>query len=370
MRTELQAVWSIVRKDLALAIRRPVVILVTVVPPLILLLVLIMQSVSVGVDPVAVVNDSPGCAASRTMQGIAAGYDGFSTTVTSDAAASADFQDLRVSAVLTIPRGFCQAVATRHPTSIGFRIRNFNDDSAHDLERGVSDVLLRFLGSGAAGHDPVRVSLAEHDINAQDTGFVAFETVGALMLMLFQAGLINAGLAAALEWRSRSIKELLLAPISATGLVVGKVIAGMVVADLTGFLLVAVGVAVGQFPVPGAGSAAAAALIMTLLGFFGSALGVLLGARLRSVEQLNPVTVLISYYLFFVAGGIAALAYLPGWLRLMARFLPSSYGIEALRNSLLYHTTTNLGTDFLATALAGIVMLAIAIPSIRRSLAH
>lgn len=370
MRTSLRAVWSITRKDLSLAVRRPIVIVVTVLPPLILLLVLIMQSVSVGVDPVAVVNDSPGCAASRAMQQIAAGYDGFSTTVTGAPAASADFQNLRVSAVLTIPRGFCAAIADGRHTAIGFQIRNFNADSTNDLERGISDIELEFLATGTAGPDPVHVTVAETNVNGRDTGFVAFEIVGALMLMLFQAGLINAGLAAALEWGSRTIKELLLAPITSGGLVIGKVIAGTLIADVTGLVLTTAAVATGQFPAPTPGSAAEAAAVMTLLGFFGSSLGVALGARLRSVQRLNPVTVLISYYLFFVAGGIAAVAYLPGWLRDLARIMPSSYGIEALRNTLLYHHTTNLTPDLLAVTAAGLVMLAIAILTIRRSLAH
>lgn len=372
MRTTLRAVWSIIRKDLSLAVRRPVVIAVTILPPLILLLVLIMQSVSVGVDPVAVVNDSPGCAASRAMQQIAVGYDGFSTTVTSVAAASADFRDLRVSAVLTIPRGFCAAVADRQHPAVAFQIRNFNDDSTHDLERGISNILLNFLATGTAGRDPVHITVAEDNINGPDIGFVAFEIVGALMLMLmlFQAGLINAGLTAALEWRTRTIKELLLAPITSGDLVIGKIIAGTVIADFTGLLLTVAAVATGQFPAPTPGSAAEAAAVMTLLGFFGSGLGVVLGARLRSVQRLNPVTVLISYYLFFVAGGIAAVAYLPGWLRDLARIMPSSYGIEALRNTLLYHRTANLTPDLLAMTAAGLVMLAMAILTIRRSLAH
>jgi ABC-type transport system involved in multi-copper enzyme maturation permease subunit len=286
------------------------------------------------------------------------------------AAARDDFANLRVAGVLTIPEGFCPALTAGQRPAIGWQVRNFNADSTNDLERGISDVMSRFLASGSAGPDPVKIAIDEHDLHAADAGFVGFQIVAVLVLLLLQAGLINAGLAAAMEWQTRSVKELLLAPVSSLTLVAGKVLAGVIAADVAGWLLVGAAVAAGQIPVPSVPDAGVALAVMTLLGVFGSALGVALGATLRSAERLNPVSAVLSFYLFFLAGGIAAVAYLPGWLRAISHAVPNSYGIHALRGTLLYASMDGISVDLLALALAGLVMLSIAVPAMRRGLAH
>ena len=60
-----RGMWAIVRKDLAVWVRSPVVLAVTVLPTLVMVLVLGLQAVAVGSMPVAVVNrDGGGAAAS------------------------------------------------------------------------------------------------------------------------------------------------------------------------------------------------------------------------------------------------------------------------------------------------------------------
>lgn len=370
MRFQMLAVWTILRKDLSLAVRRPAVSVVTILPALILMVVLIMQAAAVTAEPVAVVNLDPHCAAAGALQRTATRFDGFRTVVEPAAAAGRDYANLGVSAVLTIPHGFCGALASHQRPVVGWQVRNFNADSTNDLERGMADVLTRYASSGAAGPSPAQVTVQEQDLNARDASFVGFQLVAVLVLLLLQAGLINAGLAAAMEWQTRSVKELLLAPVSALALVAGKVLAGVVAADVAGTLLVVAAISTGQVPVPSPPDAAAALGAMTLLGLFGAALGVTLGARLRSAERLNPISAVLSFYLFFLAGGIAAVAYLPDWLRLIARAVPNSYGIDALRGALLYGTTGGLGSDIAVLTAATAVMLALAVPSMRRSLAH
>lgn len=296
--------------------------------------------------------------------------DDFRTVAEGSPVARRDYADLRVAAVLTIPHGFCAALDSHRKAAVDWQVRNFNADATNDLERGIADVLTRYLASGAAGPDPVQVTIAEHDLHAYDANFVGFQLVAVLVLLLLQAGLINAGLAAAMEWQTRSVKELLLAPVSAFTLVAGKVLAGVVAADVAGTLLVVAAVAAQQVPVPSPGDAAAALAVMTLLGLFGAALGITLGARLRSAERLNPVSAVISFYLFFLAGGIAAVAYLPDWLRVIARGVPNSYAIDGLRSALLYRSTQGLAPDLLVLAAGSVIMLAVAVPSMRRGLAH
>lgn len=369
MGTQISAFWAVARKDLALWARRPSIIGVTIFPPLILLLVLVLQAASVTSEPVAIVNQDTGAVAA-TLQNVASHYDGFSSRAESGAAASTDYRDLRVSAVLTIPRGFSAAVAAgRHPDVL-WQVRNFNADSANDLERGIAGVLTQFMATGVAGPDPIHLTASEQDLHASDAGFVGFQLIAVLVMLLMQAGLINAGLAAALEWRTGTVKELILAPVSSATLVAGKVTAGAIAAGIAGIGLFAAARAGGWLPGLTWEDGLLALGVMTLFGTFGSAAGVALAARVRSLEQVNLLSFVVSLYLFFLAGGIAAVQYLPGWLRGVAHVVPNTYAIDALRDTLLYGTASGVGPDVLVLAVASMVMLGIAVPAMRRGLAH
>jgi ABC-2 type transport system permease protein len=249
-------------------------------------------------------------------------------------------------------------------------VRNFNDDSANDLRRALPDVISSFLASGAAGHDPVQIGIQETDIHAHQVSLVAFQMIAVLAVLLLQAGLVNAGLASVREWQTGSVKELLLSPVPPLGVVAGKVAAGVIAADSVGCLAVAVAVAAGIMPLPGTADLALALGAMTLLGLFASALGVAVAARVRIQDRMVPISINLSFYLFFLGGGIVALAYLPGWLRGVARFNPVTYAVDVLRGALLYGATPHAGTDFLVLGLSAAAALALGVPVLRRGLAH
>ena len=369
MGTQITVVWAVARKDLALWLRRPSIIGVTIFPPLILLLVLILQAASVTNEPVAIVDQDSGPAAGA-LRNVADNFDGFNAKDESAAAANADFQALRVSAVLTIPNGFSASLAAGGHPNVLWQVRNFNADSTNDLERGVADVLNQFLATGAGGPNPVHITAAESDLHDQAAGFVGFQLIAVLVMLLMQAGLINAGLAAALEWRTGSVKELILAPVSSSTLVLGKVVAGAIAADVAGALLFVVARLGGWLPGLSWTYGLVALGVMTLFGMFGAAVGVALATRVRGVEQVNLLSFVASLYLFFLTGGIAAVQYLPNWLRGVAHVVPNTYATDALRDTLLYGTLSGTVLDVIVLAVAGLLTVGIAVPAMRRGLAH
>ena len=365
-----RGILAIIAKDLAIWIRSPVVLAVTVLPSLVLVLVLGLEGVAVSSDPVALVNLDPGGAAASALEHIALTYPGFRPRVLDPAAAERALNRLQVAAVLTIPTGFSQALqAGDHPV-LTWQVRNFNDDSANDLRRALPDVVNAFLSSGAAGADPVHIGIRETDIHPQDVGLVAFQMIAVLAVLLLQAGLVNAGLAAVREWETGSVKELLLSPVPALGIVAGKVVAGVLAADIVGALAVAVATGAHLMPLPGPGNIGLALAAMTLLGLFASALGVALAAAIRVQDRLIPISINISFYLFFLGGGIVALAYLPGWLRGVARFIPVTYAVDALRGALLYGGAAHAGRDLLVLGAFAAAALALGLPALRRGMAH
>lgn len=129
------------------------------------------------------------------------------------------------------------------------------------------------------------------------------------------------------------LREVLVAPLSRTGIVLGKVAGGSAVAAGEGLVLLALAPVVG---VP-LGPARLAELVplLLLLAATLSALGILIGLRLRSQEVFQTVMALVVFPLLFLSGIFFPLEATPAWLAVAAKLNPVTYGVDAIRQVLL-----------------------------------
>ncbi len=362
----LRALAAVLRKDLGLFWRTPAVVAVTLLPPVILLLTLLMESAAVGSLPVALVRGGGGAAAARVAQTLRA-YPGFRALPLGGPEAGRAFRRLDVAAVITVPSDFSRTLAAGGRPTVRMQVRNFNADYTDDLMRDLPDALSTFRRAGPAARGVV---VAERDLQRSDPNFLGFQMVAVLVLLLLQAGIVNAGMAAVQEWQSGTVKELLLAPVPAMAVIGGKLLAGVIAADAVGLVLAGLSLAAGFFGALTPSALISSLVAMTLLGAVGSGIGVGLASALRSFERLGPASMLLSFYLFFLAGGIAAVAYLPPWLRDIARLMPNFYGMDALRGLLLYGSSPHLARDLLVLGLWLVLVLAAGPRLLRRSLSR
>src|SRR3989442_15950773 len=91
-------------------------------------------------------------------------------------------------------------------------------------------------------------------------------------------------------------------------------------------------------------------------------LGTLLGVVLRDLRVVTMTALNAAAYLFFLGGGFWTVAFLPHWLQVASRFVPTSYAIEGLRQALFYPDLTGFGHDLLV--LTGSAGLSITLASI------
>ena len=62
-------------------------------------------------------------------------------------------------------------------------------------------------------------------------------------------------------------------------------------------------------------------------------MGVLFGSALRRSTTVALTGVTVASYLFFLGGGFTTIAFLPAWLRTLSRAVPTSYGIDGMRQA-------------------------------------
>jgi ABC-2 type transport system permease protein len=96
-------------------------------------------------------------------------------------------------------------------------------------------------------------------------------------------------------------------------------------------------------------------------------LGILLGVALRDERLVTMTGLNLAAYLFFLGGGFTTVAFLPRWLQIASRFVPTSYAIEGLRQTLFYPELTGVGYDLLVLSGWAVCSLLLAVAVLGRT---
>ena len=165
------------------------------------------------------------------------------------------------------------------------------------------------------------------------------------------------------------LRELLVAPISRGAVVLGKALGGSTVAMLQGAILLVLAPVLGVSLDPLLVVKLLA--LMFLTAFALTSMGILIAARLQSMEAFQMIMNFLIMPMFFLSGAFFPLRDLPAWMSVITRLNPVAYGVDPMRRLLLGSDLApginiggrNLGTpeDVLVLALFSAVMVALAI---------
>jgi ABC-2 type transport system permease protein len=131
------------------------------------------------------------------------------------------------------------------------------------------------------------------------------------------------------------LREMLVAPVSRSAIVIGKCLGGATVATFQGMVILALaGLAhVPYDPV----------LFLTLiaelllLSFTLTAFGVMMAARIKQIQAFMALTQMLVMPLFFLSGALYPLNGLPGWLTVLTRLDPLTYIVDPMRHAVFSH---------------------------------
>jgi len=180
------------------------------------------------------------------------------------------------------------------------------------------------------------------------------------------------------------LREMLVAPVSRSALVIGKCLGGATVATFQGLVILALaGVAHVPYDL---------GLFLTVIGellllsFTLTAFGVMMAARIKQIQAFMALTQMLVMPLFFLSGALYPLNGLPAWLTVLTRLDPLTYIVSPMRHAVFTHlnmpslalrslapgVTWNgwevpIGLSLGIVALMGAVMLGIAIAEFHRT---
>ena len=359
------AAWVIFRKDIRVLLRQPATIAATLVPPIAFLLVNALGAAAVGRSPVALVTLDQGAKGQQVAQ-IIHNADVFRITDATPSQAQSLLNNIDVVAVITIPADFTQRVDAHETAPIDVTVNNLNLDFTNDIRRSVPDAITQYY-QAQGSVSPVKVTMQETDLRHRDVEFFQYNVLPTILLLLMISGLINGGLSTAREWESRTVKELLLAPVSRGAIIAGKVFAGFAITFTLGTLVLLLGDLLGWTQPQGI-YWLSALLTIALVSLLAAGLGVAIGAALRRIQVVIAISINVAIYLFFLAGGIGVLAFEPDWLQNIAAFVPLTYGRHALEQAVFYSASDQFALDMTVLALSALVAISLGTLSMRRGI--
>jgi ABC-type multidrug transport system permease subunit len=361
------ATWVILIKDLQVWLRQPVTIAATFVPPLVFLLVQAVGSVAVGRSPVALVVLDSGPQGAQIAQAIRQA-DVFRLQEVDAVKAQLLLKNIDVVAVVTIPADFSQRLQDHQGANVDVTVNNLNLDFTNDIRRAVPDAITHYyLAQG--NQSPIKITMVEHDLRPRDIALFQYSILPTVVLLLMISGLISGGFTTAREWESSTVKELLLSPAPGGAIIAGKVLASFATSFTLGSLVLLAVYAMGWIYPEGI-YWLNMLLVVGLVALLGASFGVAIGAALRRILPIVAITINLSLYLFFLAGGFGVLAFEPQWLQNIAAFVPLTYGNHALQMALFYNSSDLLGRDVLVLCLSSLAGLVLGTIAVRRGMAN
>jgi ABC-2 type transport system permease protein len=172
------------------------------------------------------------------------------------------------------------------------------------------------------------------------------------MVLLFSS--ISFGIMIIWDRQFGFLKEILVAPISRTSIILGKALGGVTTSMAQALLFLAVCFALG-IPFPGPLKLTLLLAIMVLISVGFVLLGIAFSSRMKDFHGFSLIMNFVVMPVFFLSGAFFPLDRLPAWLKWMTYFDPLTYGVDALRYCLVNTATFPLWISISALALFGAI---------------
>ncbi|RLM67143.1 ABC transporter permease [Halorubrum sp. Atlit-26R] len=208
-------------------------------------------------------------------------------------------------------------------------------------------LFLVFLGTGFSGATIPGLPEGVDYLQFLVPGIVGFA-------MLFGASF--AGLSILADRDVGFLKEILVAPVSRTSIVLGWIAGGSTTAIIQSVLILILSIPLG-FRVVSVLSIPLALVILALLAMTFVGFGIALASRFSDSQGFGIIIQFIIFPLFFLSGALFPLEGLPTAVQYLALVNPLTYGVDALRAVLVGTSTYPLAVDLGALVVSAAIMV-------------
>lgn len=166
------------------------------------------------------------------------------------------------------------------------------------------------------------------------------------------------------------LKEVLVAPVSRTAVAIGKALGGASVAMIQGTLILLLAPVIGVSLTPII--IIKLWIYMFLIAFSITSLGIIFAVRMRTMEGFQMVMNFFLFPMFLLSGALFPIKNLPGWLSILVKINPLTYGVDLLRQTVIGPKSPEIAVfnpyfDLFFIAVFGAISISIAVILFRRT---
>ena len=162
--------------------------------------------------------------------------------------------------------------------------------------------------------------------------FIQFIYPGIIAMTVLMNSVMS-GLSVVWDREFGFLKEMLVAPLSRSGIVLGKALGSASVSIGQGFVMLVLAPVIGVTLTPMLVVKLIPLLIVLSLSL--SALGILVASRMRSQQGFQILVQIIIMPLIFLSGVFFPVNNVPTWLEVVSKINPLTYGVDAIRQLFL-----------------------------------
>ncbi len=194
--------------------------------------------------------------------------------------------------------------------------------------------------------------------------YIEFLVPGIIVQTLLFSGVFW-GIQILFDKRFGYLKEMLVAPVSRTKVLLGNAIGGATISLFQAVMIFIISAALGFRPhnwalVP------VAFIIAVVLSVTLTSFGAGIASMVEDFQGFQGINNFLIFPLFFLSSALYPLTNVPTWLRILSEINPLSYTVDALRYTLINQSHFGLGTDLLVIAAALIASMAFAVNRFNR----
>jgi ABC-2 type transport system permease protein len=161
------------------------------------------------------------------------------------------------------------------------------------------------------------------------------------------------------------LKAVLVAPVARSSIFFGKLLGGCTDAMFQGVILMLVGILLGIAHFTPA-SFLLSFLILLPMSMAVVSIGLIIGSNLKTPEAFQLVITFVMWPMFMLSGALFPIGNLPSWLAVLTYLNPLTYGVDALRGSILGVQVFPLWLDVAAMLAFSALAIAVGIVSFGR----
>src|SRR4051812_40937123 len=199
---------------------------------------------------------------------------------------------------------------------------------------------------------------------AGEGNYLEFLVPGIIIQTLLFSGVFW-GIQILFDKRFGFLKEMLVAPVARTKILLGNALGGATICMIQALLVFGISLALG-FRFYSWALLPLAFLVTAVLAVTLTSFGAGIASMVEDFQGFQGINNFIIFPLFFLSSALYPLANVPRWLQLLSEINPLSYAVDGLRYTLIHQSHFGIGKDLLVMAITLVASVAFAVNRFNR----